>query len=108
VEVAHDIARDYHGSPRGTARKDPLLARDPARHRERVAITDAYPAVDHGRVIRPRKEVLADTLGQVGSRDISGQDGSLGVGADHLDLRVALLQDVPDTRDRAAGPDARD
>ena len=41
-------------------------------------------------------------------RLLGGVDGALGVGADDLDLRVALLQVAPGARDRAAGADGDD
>ena len=83
--LAHDPARLVErGDDRRAARfagEDALLPRDPPRHRKRVAVRDAHPAVDHLRVVRARKEVLADALGQVRAGRVAGQDGALRVRA---------------------------
>ena len=73
-QVAHDLARGDHRGPARAAGQDPLLAREPARHREGVAVADPDPAIDHGRVVGARKEVLADALGQVRPRRVARQD----------------------------------
>ena len=53
-------------------------------------------------------EVLADALDEVGAAGAAGVDRAGGVGADHLDVGVLLLEVAADAADRAAGADARD
>jgi hypothetical protein len=79
------VERRDQRRPARLAGEDPLLARDPARHRERVAVRDADPAIDRRRVVRAREEVLADALGQVRPGGVAGQDAPLRVGADTTD-----------------------
>ena len=107
-ELADDLARGDHRGPARAAGQDALLAGQPARHRERVAVADADPAVDDRGVVRAGHEVLADALGQVRAGGVAGQDAAFGVGADDLDGRVAGLQGAGRAGDRAAGPDAGD
>ena len=107
-QVADDLARGDHRRAARTAGQDALLARDPPRHRERVAVADADPAVDDGRVVGAREEVLAHALGQVRPSRVARQDAALRVGADDLDRRVPCLERVGGAGDRAAGPDAGD
>ena len=93
--VAHDparlVERGDERRPARLAREDPLLPRDPSRHRERVTVRDAHPAIDHRRVVRAREEVLADALGQVRPRGVAGQHGALGVRAHDHQVRLLGL-----------------
>ena len=88
--------------PRGRADQDPLFARDPARHAERVAVRDPHVAVDQRRVERRGPEVLADALGQV-RVDVARVDRALGVRTDHEQVRFLLLQVPGGAGDRPAG-----
>jgi hypothetical protein len=76
-----DVQRRDHRRAARLAGEDPLLAGDPTRHRERVTVRDADPAVDHCRVVGARKEVLPHPLGEVRAGDVPGQDAALRVGA---------------------------
>src|SRR5439155_8814437 len=53
-------------------------------------------------------EVLADALDLPRLRRAARQHAALGVGADHLDVRLALLEVAGDAGDGAAGADAGD
>ena len=106
IRRARLVERRHDRRAARLAGQDALLARDPAGHRERVAVGDAHPAVDRGRVEGAREEVLADALGQVGSGGVARQDGALGVGADDPDGGVLGAQVVDRAADRAARPDA--
>ena len=59
------VERRQHRGAGRLAGEDPLLAGHPAGHRERVPVGDPDPAVDDGRVVRAREEVLADPLLEV-------------------------------------------
>ena len=56
----------------------------------------------------PGKKSSPDPLGQVRPGGVARQDAALGVGADHLDRAgCCAFRACADSRDRAAGPDAR-
>ena len=100
------VQRGDHRGPARLPGQDPLLARDPAGHGERVPVADTDPAVDDGGIVGPREEVLAHALGQVAAGDVAGQDAALRVRTDHPDRRVLRLEVAGRARDRAAGTDA--
>ena len=77
------------------ADQDALEPRDPARRRERLAIGDAEPAVDDVAVERRRPEVLADALDEVGVHRLARVDRADRVGADDLQIGLALLEVAP-------------
>ncbi len=105
-QFADDLAGRDHRGPARPAGQDPLLAGQSPGHREGVVVAHAHPAIDDGRVVRPRDEVLADALGQVRPGGVPRQDAPLRVGADHLDRRVLVLEEVRHAGDGPAGPDA--
>ena len=95
----------------GAAGEDPLLAREPARGEERVAVGDADPLVDDLQVDRVRPRVLADPLDEVRVKlrvVLRRVDRPLGVDADDLHLGLSLVEPAADAGDRAAGADGDD
>ena len=100
--------RRVQGHAARGADQDALLARDAARGCERLAVGDAYPAVDHVAVERRRPEVLADALDEIRVHLLARVDRADRVGADDLQAGLALLEIVARARDGAAGADARD
>ena len=90
------------------ADEQPLLAREPARGQERVAVGDAHPLVDDvgsivsGHVSLPIPSTKYGCRSLVGLRRV---DGALGVDADDQHLGLALLEVAADAADRAAGAD---
>ena len=62
VHLARDLQRDVRDQPRRAADEQPLLAREPARHRERVAIAHRPVVVDHREIERAGQLVLSDPL----------------------------------------------
>ena len=100
---------DQRGVQRDAARaagEDALLARQPARGVERVAVADRDQAVDRGAVEGRRPEVLADALDEIGVHLRRWSRSSPRVGADDLDAGLALPEVAPDARDGAARADA--
>ena len=85
------VERGQHRRPARLAGQDPLLAGDPARHREGVAVRHAHPAIDHGRVVGAGEEVLAHALGEVRPRGVARQHAALRVRADHPQRRASAL-----------------
>ncbi len=105
-QVAHQGTGCDESRAARFAREDPFLARDPACHREGVAVRHPHPAVDRRRVVRAGEEVLADAFGQVGPRRVAAQDGSFGVGPDDDQVGLLPAKVVNRSADGAAGPDA--
>ena len=70
------------------------FARQPARHRERVAIADPYPSIDDGCVVRAREEVLTDALDEVrrGEWNRLRRSGGAGAAKALKGLRFLLLR----------------
>ena len=81
-QLAGDLQRGHQRRPARAAGEDPLLARQAAGHRERVAIADPDPAIDDGRVVRAREEVLADALREIRPGGVTRQHGPLRIRAD--------------------------
>ena len=75
---------------------------------ERLGVADADPVVDELAVEGLGHEVLADALDLPGVGGVAGEDAPLGVGADDLDVGVALLEVAGDAGEGAAGADAGD
>ena len=55
-----------HGGPRRTACEDAFLDGETARRRDALGVADRDYLVDDALVVRPRDEVLADSLDEVG------------------------------------------
>ena len=84
ASVGAETLRDLDPGPRGRARRaadeKPLLAGETTRGEERVAIGDAHPLVDDGRVERVRPALLADALDEIrplGMLLVGGEDRAL-------------------------------
>src|SRR5205085_2222059 len=75
---------------------------------ERLGVADPDPLVDDLAVERLGDEVLADPLDLPRAGRVAREDRALGVGADHADGGVLLLEVAADARDRPAGADTRD
>ena len=95
-------------SSRRTADEQALLARDAARHQERIAIRDAHHLVDHAQVDGLGQVAHADAFDGVRARNIAGIDRAFGIGADDVDRRILLFEKASRARDRSAGSDACD
>ena len=107
--------------PTRSANEQPLLAREPARHRERLSIGDRAIVIDDRHVDRSRNLVLPDALDLVRhtlrlpralAPPVLGQYRSDRIAADDFHVGILLLQKFPDARDRAArargGDEVRD
>ena len=112
----HDVLRSAaHGrldrrvqsESSGAADEDALLAREPPRRDERLAVGDLDDLVHDGAVERPRPEILTHALDLVRS-DGAAVDRALGVGTDDAHGCVLLLEKTSHTADRPAGADAGD
>ncbi len=107
-QLAHQIQRGDHRGPARLAGEDPLLAGDPAGHRECVTIRHPNPAIHRRGVERAGEEILADALGEVRAGGVAGQHRALGIGADHDEVGLLRAEEVHRSRDRAARADACD
>ena len=101
------LERRDHGHAARPADEDALLAREPARHLERLGVGHRDDLVRHGGVVGRRPEVLADALDEVRAPGAARVDRALGVGADDAHgVARHLAQVPPGSRDRAARADA--
>src|SRR5690606_23759385 len=92
----------------GPADQQPLLARQPPGHVERVLVGHRDDLVADGPVVGLGPDVLADALDEVGTAGAPGVHRALGVGADDLHPAAGDLLEVPaGAADRPAGADAR-
>ena len=84
AELLRDLERRPDRGAAGAADEQALLAREPARGQERLAVGDRDHTVDDRRVEGLGPEVLADALDQVRvlARPARDVDRALGVGAD--------------------------
>ena len=105
-DLPGDLERGVDGEAARAAGEDALGHRQPARGEEGVAVGDRHVAVDDRRVEGLGPEVLADALDQVRLDLRRRVDRAERVGADDLEVRVALLEVAPGARDRPAGADA--
>src|SRR5579864_967001 len=110
---AGDLDRARDGGAGGDAAQDPLFAREPARHLERLVVTHGNDLVDDLDVQvlgdEPRAEALKlvraglQGLAPAGLTDHRRADWLEG---DNVHARFAALQDLTAAGDGAAGPDA--
>ena len=110
-EPLGDLDRAPQRRARGAAGEDALLAREPPRHQERVAVGDPDPLVDDLQVDRVGPRVLADPLDEVRMElglVLGGVDRPLGIDADDLHLGLLLVEPAADAGDRPARADGDD
>ncbi len=116
LEPAREAQRRLDRHAARPADEQPLLAREAARHRERVRVGDRDDLVRDGRVVRGGPEVLAHALDEVGAPVAARVDGARRVGSDDAHapavrlraVRRDLLEVPAGARDRAAGADPGD
>ena len=108
-EVAREDDRGRYRHPARAADKQPLLVREPPRHRDRVAVGDGHDPVGHVRVVRGGHERLADAFEEPRAPAAAGVDGAVRIGADHLHAAAGdLLEVLARAGDRPAGADTAD
>ena len=91
-QLLPDLDGGGHGQPPGRAEQDALLARHLAGHEVGLLVAAGDHPVEHRGVPGVREEVLAHALGEVGPAGSTREDRALGIGGDHLDLRVHPLE----------------
>src|SRR5262249_1388675 len=97
-----------HGRPGRSSHEQAFLARQFASGVKALRITHANPFVNHLAVERFGKEILADAFDAPRFSRLTGEDRTVGMGADDLDVGIPLLEVTADAGNRASRSSARD